>query len=58
MFLRKYRNQSLHLYVFHDNDICDAFSLVYFKFYLELEPAFEIFEIFIATKINCSVKAL
>jgi hypothetical protein len=33
ILLRKYRIQSLHSYVF-----------VYFKFYLELEPVFEIFE--------------
>jgi hypothetical protein len=44
MLLRKYRNQPLHSYVFHYNDNHDAFPLVYFKSYLELEPVFEIFE--------------
>jgi hypothetical protein len=38
MLLRKYRNQSLHSYIFHYNDIPDALTLVYFKFYHELEP--------------------
>jgi hypothetical protein len=44
MLLRKYRNQSLYSYVFRYDDIHDAFSLIHFKFYLELELVFEIFE--------------
>jgi hypothetical protein len=61
--LRKYWNQSLHLYVFHYNHIQDAFPLVYFKIFHELQPSFEILEkIFIYwsffTNINYFLKAL
>jgi hypothetical protein len=41
--LRKYLIASLDTYVFYYNDIHDAFLLVYFKFYLDLEPVFAIF---------------
>jgi hypothetical protein len=42
--IKKIPKKSLHPYVFHSNDIHDAFPLANFKFYLELEPVFEIFE--------------
>jgi hypothetical protein len=47
MLLGKYRNQLLHLCVFHYSDIHDTFPLLYLKFYLELEPVFYIFRIFL-----------
>jgi hypothetical protein len=39
-FLRKYQIQSLHLYLFHYNEVHDAVPRVYFIFYLDLEPVF------------------
>jgi hypothetical protein len=41
--IKKTSNFRVYSYVFLYNDIRGAFSLVYFKFYLELEPVFEIF---------------
>jgi hypothetical protein len=38
--LRKYLISTLDTYVFYYNDIFDAFLLVYYKFYLDLEQFF------------------
>jgi hypothetical protein len=48
----------LDRYLFYYNDILDAFLLVYFKFYLDLEPFFEIFgKIFSFCTVNFLVKS-
>jgi hypothetical protein len=55
---KNYLISSLDTYLFYYNDINNAFLLVYFKFYLDLKPVFEIFgKVFIFCTINFLAKS-